>query len=191
MIKLGITGNLGSGKSTVCNVFKHMGIPVFNCDNSAKEMLYKSKDKIREIFGDSVFINDRIDTKVLANIVFNDKSEMKKITDITYPMVIQAMKSFFDENQDKPIVIVENAVLFEHKTESIFDYIITVTVNEETRFKRVMSRDNSSKEEIEARLKNQLPESYKIENSDFVIYNNYNDNLEEQVKKIINLINFK
>lgn len=83
-------------------------------------------------------------------------------------------------------------MLFESNSQDFFDYIITVTVNEETRIKRVMNRDKSTKEEVEERLKNQLPESYKIENSDFVIFNNDENNLEEQVKEIIyTILNYK
>lgn len=192
MKKIALTGNIGSGKTTVSHIFNDMGIPVFNSDNVAKEMLYKSKDKIVEIFGNSILSDENIDTKALAKIVFNDKSELKKITDITHPMVVSEMENFFKKNSDKDFVIVENAVLFESNSQDFFDYIITVTVNEETRIKRVMSRDKSTKEEVEERLKNQLPESYKIENSDFIIFNNDGDNLEEQVKEIISIIfNYK
>lgn len=95
MKKIALTGNIGSGKTTVSHIFNDMGIPVFKSDNVAKEMLYNSKDKIVEIFGNSILSDENIDTKALAKIVFTDKSELKKLTDITHSMVVSEMEKFF------------------------------------------------------------------------------------------------
>jgi dephospho-CoA kinase len=184
MLKIGLTGNIGSGKSTVATLFMKKGVPVFNSDNVAKNMLFANKDKIRNIFGDSVFNDEDINTKKLASIVFADKTELKKLTDVTFPLVEEELKRFYESFSDQPYCIVENAILFENESENEFDYIITVAVGEETRFKRVMARDNASKEEVQARLNNQLSEAYKMSKSHFVINNNDNADLDKQIEQI-------
>jgi len=184
MIKAAVTGSIGSGKTTVCKIFEKIGIPVFNCDDVAKEMLYKNKDKIKDLFGESIFDGENINRKSLAKVVFNNKEELKKLTNITFPLVETEISLFWEKYKDNTYTIVENAILFETGGEKKFDIIITVTTDDETRLKRVMARDNSTIEEVEARLKNQLPELYKIQNSDFIIFNDFINDLEEQVEKI-------
>lgn len=184
MIKVAITGGIGSGKSLVCNLFKSYGVPVFNCDESAKEILYKNKDKIKDLFGESVFDGENINRKSLANIVFKNKDELKKLTNITFPLVEKEIYLFWEKYKESPYTIVENAILFETGAEKDFDVIITVSTDDETRLKRVMARDNSTVEEVKARIKNQIPELYKIQNSDYIILNDSVDDLKEQIEKI-------
>lgn len=172
MIKLAITGGIGSGKSLVCDSFKSAGVPVFNCDETSRRILYENKDKIVSIFGDGVLKDGNLDRPSLGRIVFADKEQLKKLTDILHPLVHIEMEKFYDKHKSENLCVVENAILFESGTQGNFDYIMTVAADEEIRIERAMARDKASREDVKMRIDNQLSQQYKIDNSNFVIYNN-------------------
>ncbi|MCK9417664.1 dephospho-CoA kinase [Candidatus Dojkabacteria bacterium] len=179
MKKIGITGGIGSGKSFVCNIFKCFGIPIFNSDEIAKYLIetnVKVKNKIIETFGDDICLPIGVlDRKKLADIVFNDKEKLSLLNNIVHP----AVRTYFDKwilfQNNPPYVIIENAILFESGQSDFVDKIITVTADEEIRISRVMKRNTISREKVLERMNNQLSNDFKIEHSDFVIYNNEND----------------
>lgn len=190
MIKVGITGGIGSGKSVVCNIFQTLGIEVYSADNEAKKMLDDSqmKEKILEIFGSQILKSGLVDRKKLAEIVFKDKLALQKLNSIIHPAVKKHFDDWAKMPHDSPYVLKEAAILFESGTNKGLDFVITVTAPEELRLKRVISRDKISEAEVLKRMENQMTEKEKIKLSDFVIKNDEQDLLIPQVLEIHNKI---
>ncbi len=174
MIKVGLTGGIGSGKTTVAKIFEVLGIPVYYSDIQAKKILFKPEtiEKIRHTFGEKVFEKGKLSKKLLAKIVFNDKEKLQKLNSIIHPAVKTDFKNWL-EKQNAPYVVKEAAILFESGAYKDMDFIITVFAPVEERIKRVMKRDNISREEVIRRIENQWTDEKKIKLSDFVI-KNYN-----------------
>lgn len=175
MLKIGLTGGIGTGKSIVAEVFKLLGIPVYVSDKEAKRLMIES-DEIRtrliDRFGTDVYFeNKTLNRKHLSSIIFNNPKALQDINAIVHPVVRNDFQSW-SENQQSPYVIQESAILFDTGLYKNFDKIICVTANEEIRIKRVMERDGVDANAVKERMKNQLDENVKIEKSDFVIYNN-------------------
>jgi len=187
MIKVGITGGIGSGKSTVCKVFRALGIPVFEADSIAKHLM-NADPKIRmqliNVFGPSVYLSDHtIDRKFLAGIVFNDPFLLAQLNAIVHPAVQKA----FDEwcsIQKTPYVLHEAAILFESGFYKMMDKTIAVVANEEERIERVMKRDKITKELVKQRIQNQLNDAERIKLADFVISNNDDELIIPQILEI-------
>jgi len=179
MIKIGITGGIGSGKSFVCNIFKCFGIPICNSDDIAKYLMHSNNDLINQIknnFGSDIYLSDGLlDRKKLADIVFNDKEKLSLLNSIVHPEVRKYIDNWILFQNDPPYVIIENAILFESNQSESFDKIITVTADDEIRIARVMVRNTISREKVLERINNQLSNDFKIKHSDFIIYNNEND----------------
>jgi dephospho-CoA kinase len=186
MIKVGLTGNIGSGKSTVCRIFETLGVPVFHADEVAKEMLKEERiqQQIRTKFGNEVFDGNILDRKKLASIVFVDKEALTFLNSLIHPEVRKKLKRWFDEKSDHHYVIEEAAILIEGGSYIEFDKIIMVTAPPELSIKRVMDRDGVKKEDIENRLLNQWSQQKKIELSHFVIHNDEKQLLIPQVLAI-------
>ena len=188
--KVAITGNIGSGKSYVCGLFKSLGIPVFDSDNEAK-LLYdrpEVKRQMIERFGPSIYHSDgSLDRKLMASKVFSDACSLGYVESVLYPV----LNAYFDEwadQQDAPFVIYESALIFEKHLEAMFDAIVVVAASESVRIRRVMTRDHCTEEQVRARMAMQLPQSEKLTKADFVIVHeeDYEDSfLMEQVKKIL------
>ncbi len=173
MIVVGLTGGIGSGKSTVAKMFLDLDIPVYFADSEAKRLMHTSKSIKRKMineFGKKSYIDGKLDRAFIANIVFNNKEKLKKINSIVHPSVSNSFKRWI-RKQQAPFVIQENAILFESKSEKKFDYIITVTAPADKRIKRVIERDKVSKDQVLSRIHNQLSDTVKIEKSDFIINN--------------------
>ena len=173
MIKVGLTGGIGSGKTTVAKLFMELGIPVYIADIEAKRLMHTSnviKRKLLLEFGPNAYKNKKLNRPFLANIVFNDKRKLNAINKIVHPSVANSFRRWINK-QAGPYVIQENAILFESKSSHNFDYIITVTAPLDAKIRRVMKRDKVSKEEVLARMKNQIPDKEKIKKSNFVINN--------------------
>lgn len=169
---IGLTGGIGSGKTTIARLFEAEGIPVYIADEEAKKIMQlpETISRIESVFGAEVIVNDQIDKKKLSEIVFNNPEKLKKLNSIIHPLV----KKHFDnwvKKQKNPFVIKEAAILFESGSYKYCDKIITVIASEETRVKRVMQRDNCTKEEVLNRIKNQWSDSQKISKSDYIIEN--------------------
>lgn len=174
MIKVGLTGGIGSGKSYASEVFKKLGIPVFSADRVAKELINTQpaiKKELVDYFGSDIYLkNGGIHRKKLADLIFNNNIALQKVNSIIHPAVRTEFQIWADK-QKSSYVIQEAAILFENKQESHFDKIITVTAPIETRINRVMQRDGSQRELVLQRINNQLEDKIKMEKSDFIIYN--------------------
>ncbi len=175
MLKIGITGNIGSGKTTVSKVFEVLGIPVFYADDAAKNVMTADEILIGEIksaFGAASYFGDgALNRKHIANIVFNDAVQLAKLNSIVHPAVFRAFDSWVAGIKDVPYVMKEAALLFESDSYKMCDKTIMVTAPLELRIKRVMQRDGFSREEILSRESRQFPEEKKVSMADFVINN--------------------
>jgi dephospho-CoA kinase len=184
MIVVGLTGGIGSGKTTVANFFKGFNIPVYIADDEAKLLMATSKVIKRELialFGVGAYTDgNELNRQFLASKIFSDKSYLNQMNAIIHPKVAAHFNTWVKKQQG-PYVIKEAAIIFEHNNESYYDYIITVTANREQRISRVMKRDNTNKSKIEAIIRNQMSDQEKIEKSHYVIVNNNLKSTEEQV----------
>ena len=186
MIKVGLTGGIGSGKTTVANFFSELGIPIYNADLEARRLMKSSsliKKKLIKVFGNDAYKNGELNTSFLASIVFKDKSELAKINSIIHPEVAKDFKSWV-KKQEAPYVIEESAILFENDLIGNFDYIITVTAPAEVRINRIIKRDQTSKNEVLMRMSNQWDDKKKIQLSDYIIHNIELSDTKKQVKKL-------
>jgi dephospho-CoA kinase len=188
MLIIGLTGGIGSGKSTVASMFKTLGIPIYIADDEAKALMNKSKAIRRELIallGESAYKNNTVNRAFIAQQVFNDKALLKKINAIVHPRVAEHFKTWLSK-QKAPYVIKEAAIIFENNLEHQYDAIITVISPKEERIKRVVERDDSSKEKVMAIIENQLPDEEKVKRSDFVIKNINLEDVQNQVLQIHN-----
>ena len=195
MMKIAITGNIGSGKSYVCSLFKTLGIPVFDSDYEAK-LLYdrpEVRQQMVERFGEEMYdAEGHLDRKRMAARVFSDSCALGFVESVLYPV----LNEWFDEwaeQQDAPFVLYESALIFEKHLEPMFDAIIVVAASEEMRVLRVMRRDRCAEEQVMARMALQLPQSEKVAHADFVIVHDEDDedeHLMEQILRIISELQF-
>lgn len=190
MKKIGITGNIGSGKSYVCKMFENLGIPVFYSDDETKKLYLvpSVKTLIINRFGNEVYFEDgTLNRKLLSYHLFKNEEAMKFIESVLYP----ALNRHFDEwceQQTTPYVLYESAILFEKNYEKFFDKIIFVSAAESIRLQRVMKRNDCSEENVRSRMRLQLNEETKISRADFVIYNDGIKAVEPQVEAINKLL---
>ncbi|MBK9257342.1 MAG: dephospho-CoA kinase [Saprospiraceae bacterium] len=186
MLKVGITGGIGSGKTIVCQIFESIGIPVFYADTEAKKILSSDpavKKKVKLLLGPkSYHTNGKPDRKFIAGIVFSDAEKLKKLNEIIHPAVGLQSSRWFEQLKDKVnYAIKEAALLVESGSYRELDILIVVSSPVETRIGRVMERDNITKEEVEKRIASQMPESQKNEYADFIILNDESKSLVYQV----------
>jgi dephospho-CoA kinase len=187
MLKIGITGGIGSGKSTVCRIFEILGVPVYYADLESKMLLESNpqvKDKIVMTFGSSICDpSGAIDRKKLAGIVFNDKAALDKLNAITHPAVALHFENWIRQ-QTSTYILKEAAILIESGTYKQLDKIIVVDAPIDLKIDRTIKRDRVSKEEVERRIKNQMPDAEKIKHADFVIKNDEQQLLIPQVLEL-------
>jgi dephospho-CoA kinase len=173
MFTVGLTGGIGSGKTTVCRVFSVLGIPVFNSDEQAKLLLQDDpvvKAAVVQLFGRSVYPAGKLDRKALAQLVFNDPKALAGLNAIVHPAVRRAFQEWA-ESQQAPYVINEAAILVETGAYRSFDRLITVEAPEDVRLARVMARDGSPEEQVRQRMANQATEAQRREVAHAVIEN--------------------
>jgi len=190
---IGLTGGIGSGKTTVANYFQEMGVPVYIADDGAKRVM-QSKNILAEVksaFGGNVFDDDILNRAKLAQIVFNDKEQLAKLNAIVHPAVKLDFDDWVKKHINNDYVMYEAAILFESGRYKDCDVIITVTAPEEVRIDRVMKRDKATREEVLSRMKMQWNDEKRISNSNFVINNNNLKNAKEEVVKILKILNIK
>lgn len=187
MLKVGITGGIGSGKSTACKVFKTLGIPVFEADSTAKKLMETDRsirEKLTALFGSSTYQPDHsLDRKYLAGIVFNNPERLKQLTDVVHPVVRDAFDQWC-EMQRTPYIIYEAAILFESGFYKLLDKTISVSTDEHERIQRVMKRDGTTEEQVRQRIRNQWTDEQRIKLADFVIRNNDNELMTPQIVNI-------
>ncbi len=170
---VGLTGGIGSGKTIVSEVFKRLGIAVYNSDTEAKKLINSDTDiinKLKMIFGCGIYENNILNRRKLAEIIFNNKNKLNTVNSIVHP----AVKKHFNlwaKKQTSPYIIKETAILFETGINKDVKKVISVISPQEIRINRILTRDNISKKDIIQRINNQSTDEYKIKHSDFIIYN--------------------
>lgn len=188
MIKIGITGGIGSGKSMVSAYLNNAGIPVYNCDIEAKRIMNEDKDLISALtvlLGSGAYKDGSLNRAYVADKIFKDKSMLQKVNSIVHPAVINDFERWAS-NHRKPVVAMETAILFESLFDRHVDYIVNVIADKNIRIMRAVKRDNASAEAIENRISNQMPDDQRSEKSHFIINNNDNIALTPQIEKILN-----
>jgi dephospho-CoA kinase len=186
MLKVAITGGIGSGKSLVCQVFKTLGIPIFNADDTSNQLVENNlelKASIIELFGKEAYINGNYNRKFIGNIVFSNPEKLQLLNDLIHPLAIQAAKQWFEE-QHAPYAIKEAAILFESNAQQDIDIVIGITAPEAVRIERVMQRTGYNKEEVIKRIALQMPEEEKMAKCHYVIQNDNNTAILPQLLRI-------
>jgi dephospho-CoA kinase len=177
MLKIGITGGIGAGKSTVAGIFKVLGVPVFDADATAKNILNTDpilREQIAAAFGFETYKNGLLDRKYLATLVFNNPNQLAKLNALVHPATIKAANAWAKqwEQQGSPYILKEAALLFEAGTNEGLNYIIGVTAPVELRIKRVMAREHVPREEVLSRMQHQLDDTEKMKRCNIVLDNN-------------------
>lgn len=192
-LTVGLTGGIGSGKTTVAKMFEAAGVPIYIADERAKAIMDRSDivEAIQSLFDEDIKIGSVIDRKKLRDIVFNNKELLNRLNNIVHPEVKKDFTNWLEENKDFKFVIKESAILFEQGLDKECDYVILVTAPEEVRIQRVMERDGVSSQNVQAIIDNQMKDSLKILKSDYVITNINKDLVEKEVKMVIENINCK
>jgi len=186
MMVVGLTGGVGSGKTTVAKLFESLNVPIYIADIEAKHLMNNSKEiksKLVSLFGEAAYLNDELNKPFIADKIFNNKTYLDQMNAIVHPEVGAHFKRWLKQQQT-PYVIKEVAIIFEHQQQSQYDLIISVIANKDLRLQRVLKRDHSTSEKVLAIMKNQMSDVDKAKLSDFVILNNDKSTLDNQVQKI-------
>jgi dephospho-CoA kinase len=184
--RLGVTGGIGSGKTTVCRIFRVLGVPVFVADDAAKQLMNSDPDirkKINEIAGKDLYSGGTLDRMELARLIFNKPEMLKSVNKVVHPFVLRTFDEWADKAED-PYVIMEAAVLFESKGETHVDRVVAISAPVEERIERVMGRSELSREQVLERINNQLEDDEREEQSYYVINNADNEMIIPEVLKI-------
>ena len=188
MKKVAITGNIGSGKSWVCELFKqHLDIPVYNSDFAAKQMYFlpEVREQLVQRFGNSFYLSDtELNRKLIADLIFSDEKAQRDLEGILYPALFVDFEHWM-EQQVGPYVLFETALVFEKRLEKHFDAIVMVSASEATRLRRVMEREHCDEATVRARMDKQWPEEGKRLLANFVIWHEKDDEDEALVKQIM------
>tara|TARA_B100000678_G_scaffold287650_1_gene294626 strand:+ start:4079 stop:4663 length:585 start_codon:yes stop_codon:yes gene_type:complete len=188
MIKVAITGGIGTGKTTISSMFSDKGIPVFNSDEIAKEIMNTDsllKNEIVTAFGDKAYDKNKLNKEYLSDVIFNNETLLKKINSIVHPYVAEEFNSWIQEQNSK-YIIYESAIIFENQAEDFFDKIICVTASEEEVISRIMKRNDFSVDKIKSIINKQLPNDAKVQKSDYVIESMNISKLSDKVLEIHN-----
>lgn len=200
MKKVGITGGIGSGKSYICKILEDMGYPVFYTDNEAKLILINNEEVRNFIvtnYGEESFIDNKPNSKHLANILFNDDSEMKRLAELTTPIIRNELDKWLVNNTDNEFIFVESAIIFEYGLDVLFDSVVCVSASLDTRIDRVLKRDSHrTREDVITIMDKQFSEEKRTELSDHIIFNDdinpkLKYNLKEEIEKILKKIKEK
>ena len=184
---VGLTGGIGSGKSTVAKIFKSLGVPIFNSDIEAKKIINNDAETIELItneFG-AVYLDGILNSIKMATIVFNDNKSLSRLNAIVHPKVKKAFEKWVFQHGKEAVLIKETAILFETGIYKELDRNILVVAPEQLKLNRVVSRDQTSEEEVKKRMESQLSDEAKNKLADFVIYNNEEKMLIPQVSKCL------
>ena len=186
---IGLTGGIGSGKTTIANEFLSLGVAVYIADDEARKLMQSAEviNAIRTVFGTTVFENDTLKREKLAEIVFSDPEKLEQLNAIVHPAVKKHFKEWLLNHKDAPFVIYEAAILFESGGYINCDLIISVIAPFETRIQRVIDRDKTTREQVLKRINMQWNDEKRISKSDFVIKNT---NIEETKSEIVKILKF-
>ncbi len=186
MQRIGLTGGLGSGKSTIAGIFQVLGIPVYYADAAAKKLMNTEKtlkSKITNAFGEAAYLKGELDTGYLAAAVFNDKNKLDLLNSIVHPATIKDAECWI-QKQTSPYIIKEAALLFESGSNKYLNYVIGVSAPLELRIQRAITRDNVSREQVMQRVNKQMNDHEKLSLCDYVIINDEENLLLPQVLKL-------
>jgi dephospho-CoA kinase len=197
MLKIGITGGIGCGKSQVCQLLEKNGIPIIHADLVAREMMDTNEEiisQVKKVLGEEAYLpNGKLDRKRTAKTIFNDENAKRRLNQIVHPQVIEYQKKELEklERSGKyKFAGVEAALIFEAKAQQQFDVIVVVAASETTVINRLMKRDGLSKQEIMKRIGSQIPLSEKIKRADIVIHNDGSlDELNHEVNRLLYWLN--
>ncbi|HEX5154173.1 MAG TPA: dephospho-CoA kinase [Parafilimonas sp.] len=194
MLKIGLTGGMGSGKTTVSRIFSVLGIPVFYADDIAKTIMNEDeslKQNLIHLFGNEAYINGQLNRKYIASIVFNNKYKLDQLNALVHPVTIAAADKWISE-QTTTYVIKEAALMFEAGAAAHLDYVIGVYAPQHLRLQRVMHRDSANREDVLARMNRQIDETIKMKLCDFVVVNDGQQAILPQVlslhEKFLNMV---
>jgi dephospho-CoA kinase len=187
---IGLTGGIGSGKTTVANYFQELGIPVYIADVEGKKITESPKilKAIKDAFGSAVFDEERLNRQKISQIVFNDSEKLKQLNSIIHPEVEKHFMNWVNNHSNFPLVVKETALLFESGSYKKCDYVITVIAPLEDRINRVIKRDAITRENVLKRIDNQWSDEDRIRNSHYIIDNTDRKTIERQVKEILKKI---
>ncbi len=187
-LRIGLTGGIGSGKSTVANVFEVLGIPVFYADAAAKKMMNTDlllRQQLTEAFGEQTYTNDVLNREYLSSVVFADARQLARLNAIVHPATIAEAERWFAK-QTTPYVVKEAALLFETGSSAGLDYIIGVSAPQHIRIQRTMKRDDVAREQVLQRMNKQIDENIKMKLCDFVLINDEQQMLLPQITELHN-----
>ncbi|MEZ0184601.1 dephospho-CoA kinase [Flavobacterium oncorhynchi] len=194
MVKvIGLTGGIGSGKTTIANFFKEKGVPVYIADDEAKKVMQSIEiiDQIKSVFGETLFENNILNRAKLAEIVFNNADKLAQLNAIVHPAVKKDFENWLQQHKNDQYVVYEAAILFESGRYKECDYIVTVTAPIEVRIERVIKRDNTTREQVLSRMEMQWNDEKRISLSNFVINNSNLKIANEEVVEILKILNIK
>ena len=173
MLKIGLTGGIGSGKSTVARIFEVLGIPVYNADNAAKALMNTDtalREQIIAAFGAEAYTGGQLNRQYLAQQVFQDEKKLARLNSLVHPATILDAEKWIAA-QTSPYTVKEAALIFESGSDKLLDYVIGVSAPQELRIQRTMQRDHISREEVLKRIHQQMDEKLKMEQCNFIVYN--------------------
>jgi len=186
MMQVGITGGIGSGKTTVCLLFAALGIPIYDADAAAKRLMTEDdvlQKQLIELFGEAVYVGHELNRPWIAEQVFNNKNLLEQLNGLVHPAVARDTIAWTSQ-QNAPYVLKEAALLIESGSYQVLDKLIVVSAPEELRISRVMARNQITREEVLSRIQNQLPEAEKLQMADYIIINDGEHALLPQVLDI-------
>ena len=186
ILKVGITGGIGSGKSTVAKIFEVLGIPVYYADDAAKRLMNEDemlKQQLQKLFGKETYIDGTLNRKYLSTLVFNNEEKLSLLNSIVHPATLQDSEKWM-QRQNAQYAIKEAALIFESGAQKQLDYVIGVYAPAPLRIQRVMKRDHVTREEVKARMEKQMDEAIKMRLCDYVITNDEQELVIPQVIKL-------
>ena len=187
-IIIGVTGGIGSGKSYICRIISSLGFPVYNCDAEAKKLMNTNKhiiNSLKLLIGENSYDSKgNLNKPIIAQFLFANEENAHKINSVVHPVVKEDFRSWASA-QNADLIFMESAILFESGFNDVVDKVITITASLETKIERTIRRDNTTKEQVIARMNQQMQDEERIRLSDYIISNNTYDNAEQQIKTII------
>lgn len=187
-IIIGVTGGIGSGKSYICRIISSLGFPVYNCDAEAKKLMNTNKyiiNSLKQLIGENSYDSEgNLNKSIIAQFLFANEENAHKINSVVHPVVKEDFRSWAS-SQNADLIFMESAILFESGFNDVVDNVITITAPPETRIERTIRRDNTTREQVIARMNQQMQDEERVRLSDYIICNNTNDNVEQQIKTII------
>jgi len=187
-LKIGITGGIGSGKTTACRIFEQLGIPVYYADERAKQLMAEEpelRSEIIRIFGPAAYQADgQLNRQHIAKQAFNDQALLQQLNAAVHPAVARDSQAWHEQQQKVPYTLKEAALLYESGSDKALDKVIVVSAPEQLRLQRVMQRDGVDEAAVRARMDRQMPQEEKVRRADFVLHNDGKQSLIQQIHRI-------